>query len=103
MELVLPKNYVEIEEEEMMYLDGGDAKNFANNLYGLLKNSTVRKALGVPSWKTIASMSYWTAMAIFPGSIGKMAAVTGNPVVVGIATLGGIAAFAYLWKVRVFY
>ncbi len=23
MELVLPKNYVEIEEEEMMYLDGG--------------------------------------------------------------------------------
>ncbi len=23
MELVLPNNYVEIEEEEMMYLDGG--------------------------------------------------------------------------------
>lgn len=23
MELVLPRNYVEIEEEEMMYLDGG--------------------------------------------------------------------------------
>ena len=36
MELVLPQNYVEIEQKEMMYLDGGDAQNFSNQL--LLQN-----------------------------------------------------------------
>ena len=34
MELVLPQNYVEIEQEEMMYLDGGDAQNFSKNING---------------------------------------------------------------------
>ncbi len=39
MELVLPNNYVVIDEEEMMYLDGGDWKNFSRNIKGLWASS----------------------------------------------------------------
>lgn len=39
MELVMPNNYVVLEEEEMMYLDGGwSASVLGNNLWGAAKN-----------------------------------------------------------------
>ena len=50
MELVLPKNYVEIEQEEMMYLDGG---------------------LSIPKWTvtgTITAMAY-AALAVSGGAL----------------------------------
>lgn len=39
MQLALPASYVEIEQEEMMYLDGGDAKNLQIIYTECLKNS----------------------------------------------------------------
>lgn len=101
--LKLPTNYSSISEEEMMYLEAGDAKNFAKNLYGLVKNAAMRKAAGIPSWAAIAKMSYWTAVATFPTAMAKIASLTGNPIVIGLVAAGGVAAVTYLWNVRVFY
>lgn len=41
MELVLPNNYVEIEEEEMMYLDGGYAINMTRNTASYLVDGAI--------------------------------------------------------------
>lgn len=38
----LPQNCTVINEEEMMYLDGGDATNFAKNIYGVAQNAAIR-------------------------------------------------------------
>lgn len=103
MEMNLPQNCITIEEEEMLYLDGGDAKNFAKNIYGIAQNAAIRAALGIPSFAAIAGMSYWAAVITFPALAGKIASLTGNPVIIGIAALGGAAAVTYLWNVRVFY
>lgn len=107
MELVLLNNYVDLEQEEMMYLDGGDAQNFARNIGGLLYklgvNAANRVAAGLPSTLTIAKWGYWTAMAYFPGITTKLTAMTGNPIVIGLAALGTAAAVHYLWNNRVYY
>lgn len=99
----LPQNCTSIDEEEMMYLDGGDATNFAKNIYGIAQNSAIRAALGIPGFAALAKMSYWAAVTTFPALAGKIASLTGNPVIIGIAALGGVAAVTYLWNVRVFY
>lgn len=107
MELSLPMSYIELHQEEMMNLDGGDANNFARNVTGMLErfaiSTTLRRNWGIPSTATMATWGYWTAVSVFPGAMAKIAAFTANPVVVGIAALGGVAAVTYLWNVRVFY
>lgn len=78
MELVLPKNYVEIEEEEMLYLDGGwnwslsKAKKNAKALLATPALAFVGKALwsvmnkkGVTFAKTVAQTAWATAKAIW--------------------------------------
>lgn len=103
MELVLPRNYVEIDEEEMMYLEGGDARNFANNIYGLVRSATIRRALGIPSWLALAKMSLPVAMSVFPGTIAKISSIVGGPIGGLIGGLGAVGAIIYLWNVRAFY
>ncbi|HFI0563724.1 TPA: hypothetical protein ACGO8I_000151 [Streptococcus suis] len=107
MELVLPNNYVALEQEEMMYLDGGDPNTFARNIGGLLYqigiNAVNRASWGIPSTLTMAKWGYATAVYYFPGMVAKLAALTGNPIVVGLAALGALAGANYLWNNRVFY
>ena len=38
MEMVMPVNYVEMTDEEMMYVDGGGYKYYGNGLYVDVKN-----------------------------------------------------------------
>ena len=103
LKMNLPQHCTQIDEEEMLYIDGGDATNFAKNIYGIVTNSAIKAVLGLPSFAAIAKMSYWAAVTTFPALAGKIAALTGNPVIIGIAALGGVAAVTYLWNVRVFY
>lgn len=103
MTINLPRNYVEIEEEEMMYLDGGDGKNFAKNIYGIAKSAALKRAAGIPSMAALAKIGYWTAVTTYPAAVAKIASWTGNPIIIGIAALGAVAAVTYLWNVRVFY
>ncbi|WP_198401168.1 hypothetical protein [Erysipelothrix larvae] len=45
-------NYVELEQEEMMYLDGADATNFCNNLEGVWNSWSINvsKARVAAGW-----------------------------------------------------
>ena len=38
MEMVMPMNYVEMTDDEMMYVDGGGYKYYGNGLYVDVKN-----------------------------------------------------------------
>ncbi len=107
MELILPQNYVEIEQEEMEYLDGGDSKNFAKNISGVLTRMGIsyanRTMAGIPSNSTLAAMTWKQAAIFFPGFTAKISSLTGNPVVIGVAiALSGIGLWA-LWNKRIFY
>lgn len=53
MELVLPNNYVALEEEEMMYLDGGWSKDTAI--------SNIKALLGLPA-VAFAARALWNFM-----------------------------------------
>lgn len=90
-----------------MYLDGKDALNFAKNVWGMVTRFGVstanRVAWGIPSIATMAKWSLPYAWAVFPGAMTKIAAITGNPLVIGLTALGGVAAVTYLWNVRAFY
>ncbi|BBA93433.1 MULTISPECIES: hypothetical protein [Streptococcus] len=95
MELVLPNNYVALEEEEMMYLDGGFYIS-----YGTLKAFAISAGInplgsfliGLGLYKVGALIT--AKAAIFGMKIGSI----GGPVVAGISGLvssviGGGAAF----------
>lgn len=107
MELVLPQNYVEIEQEEMMYLDGGDAQNFANNINGALTRMGIsyanRMMAGIPSNAALAAMTWKQAAIFFPTLTAKISALTGNPIVIGIAVAVSAAGLWAIWNKRLFY
>ena len=107
MELVLPNNYAELEQEEMMYLDGGDAKNFAKNEEGLLYkigiNTATRAALGIPSNFEMMQWGYWTAVYYASALAVQLSSITANPAVITLVGLGAALMGAYLWENRVFY
>ena len=105
--MTLDHSWEIMSEEEMYDVNGGDSLNFARNVYGMLEMLAIsqanRTAWGIPGIATLATWSYWYAAMTFPIALGKIAAFTGNPIVIGIAALGGVAAVTYLWNVRVFY
>ena len=45
LKMNLPQHCTQIDEEEMLYIDGGDATNFAKNIYGIVTNSAIKAAL----------------------------------------------------------
>src|SRR5690625_3244324 len=98
-------NYAEIEQEEMMYLDGVDAKTFGNNVYGMLKRFGISQAnrisWGIPPLTTLAKATYIYATAKYGFITARIASFTGNPIVIGVAALGAVAAVTYLWNKRV--
>ncbi|MFM1534975.1 hypothetical protein ABGF38_07240 [Helcococcus ovis] len=111
MELVLPQNYVEIEQEEMEYLDGGDKYTFYNNIKGAWNKSfNLRMTLRDMGWGNIlslvsltAGLTYTYAVAKFGVPTVKIATILGGVIAGVIATIGVVAGVAYLWNNRVFY
>ena len=107
MELVLPQNYVEIEQEEMMYLEGGDAKNFANNINGILTKMGIsyanRMMAGIPSNAQLAKMTWKQASIFFPSLTAKISALSGNPIVIGAAVMASTVGLWVVWNKRLFY
>ena len=107
MELVLRQNYVVIEQEEMMYLDSGDAQNFAKNINGALTKMGIsyakRMMAGIPSNATLSAMTWKQASIFFPTFTAKISALTENSIIIGIAVIvSGVGLWA-VWNKRLFY
>jgi len=106
--LVMPKNYVTVTEDEMTYVDGGTAKNFANNLKGLWNSSSgARWALKTAgfSWSYIGSLaycSYWYITSTVAAKLGVAISLVSRTLAV-VAALGTVAAAAYVWNKRLWY
>lgn len=107
----MPMNYVELQEDEMMYLDGGDAYTFINNVRGIWDRSAgVRAGLrGVGFGNIWAAVSgaamhgYWWAVGKFGFAAVKIGMIVAGVVGGILATVGTAAAVWYLWNNRVFY
>lgn len=114
MELVLPGNYVEVTEEEMMYLDGGwSAGVFGKNLYGLAERGGVictaiaglAKALGRANPRALTKLTgalSWVAGKVSYG-IGRVVGLIGGFWAGFLAGMTAWAAVSYLGNNRVFY
>ena len=112
--LILPQNYVEITEDEMMYLDGGwSAGTFGKNLYGLAERGGVictaiaglAKALGKASpaaLKTLTGACSWVIGKVST-LIGKIVSLIGGFWAGFLAGLSAALAITYLGNNRVFY
>lgn len=116
MELVLPNNYVEIEEEEMMYLDGGWSwKMLGKNLLGVYNwaSRTQSKGVGMALRAVgFASVAKNLAYGVVPGSMNYVAGIMAKAATKLVAlapwaaftaiTVLGLGAW-YLSSYRVFY
>lgn len=114
MELVLPNNYVEIEEEEMMYLDGGwSCSVFVKNLYGLAERGGViytaidgiSRYLGkknIKALKTLKASLSWVAGKV-SWAIGRVVSLIGGFWTGFLVGMGSFLAISYLGNYRVFY
>ena len=95
MELVLPNNYVALEQEEMMYLDGGDWNTFKNNIKGLARSSSGFRfaaretGLWAARWSTRV-YSYTYVVSAFAPILGSVAAVNAALAVIGGISVAGI-------------
>ena len=103
MELVLPTNYVVIDEEEMMYLDGGDWNNFSRNIKGLWASSAglrdaMRQVGLVSAVGNAIKYSYPVLMAKVATISAPIIWATG-----GAAAVVAIGAGAVLWNMRLFH
>ena len=111
--LVMPSKFIAIDQEEMSYIDGGDARMLQKNLQGLWNRSaSIRHAMRVhgvtaQSIAAAATVTLVYAGATFGGAIGAAAvfllSVNALKVVAGTLAVGGIVAATYLWNNRVFY
>ncbi|WP_409068969.1 hypothetical protein ACFLKB_00455 [Clostridium sp. FAM 1755] len=108
--LQLPNNYVEIENEEMEYIDGGwSASVLEKNLRGLCTSSgAFRMAMG--GFVVKSTWTYWTATTVIGAKVAASltaaaSALTGplGIAVGGVAALGAGGAIWYLGNNRKFY
>lgn len=101
--LQLPNSFVDIDKEEMEYVDGGTWETFKNNILYLAEVSApFRTALlmgGISMGKiaNTAYMSLTAAIAMYSGVIGLSASTLG-PIVGGIAGLTAAGIVIYLWN-----
>ncbi|MCZ0704565.1 hypothetical protein J2T56_003134 [Natronobacillus azotifigens] len=90
MEMVLPKKYVALEQEEMMYLDGGwSARTFGRNLVGIWGSFWGAEALVSKLAKTLGKVSP-RALESLTGTYKKIAAKASVQLGKIGAKLGGI-------------
>ena len=94
--LVMPSSYVVMDEEEMTYVEGGDAKKLKNNLVGLWNRTQgIRiafKAVGIQlaTIKAAAQYTFAAAVTKFGPVVLKIAAVL--PKVICAALIVGAKA-----------
>ncbi|HEL1842675.1 TPA: hypothetical protein TX081_000870 [Streptococcus suis] len=114
MELVMPNNYVVLEEEEMMYLGGGwSASVLGNNLWGAAKKFAVvfsvvnamAKSLGYVNAGALAALkgSFSFIVGKISWAIGKFVGIIGGFWTGFLAGFSAGAALTYLGNNRVFY
>jgi hypothetical protein len=108
--ITMPSNYVVMEQEEMMYIDGGwSGEVFKNNMVGLYngyRNAAAALRMGGITIGTIYSMAAMTAtyiVAKYGITITSTATLVGGAIAGIIAALSITAAVAYLGNNRVFY
>lgn len=106
--LVMPSSYAVMSEDEMTYVEGGDAKRLKNNLVGLWNRTKghrlVWKIAGVnlTMIKSAAQCCFSAAVCKFGTVIVKVAAFLSRALAAALA-VGTVAAVTYLWNKRVFY
>lgn len=106
--LVMPSSYAVMDEEEMTYIEGGNAKTFAKNLIGLWGATRFARwawrdsGIKLSQIKAAAQCTYWCAVAKFGSGIVKVAVFLSRALAAVLA-VGTVAAVAYLWNKRVFY
>lgn len=114
--LVMPSNYAVMDEDEMMYVEGGSLATLKKNLRGI--STLVKGYLG--KWMSGATVGQvmkscgltWSQIATMAGSysplcakvVAAISAVTrwlgAHAFIIGCAV--GVAGFALLWNVNVF-
>ena len=106
--LVMPSNFVSVENNELEYIDGGTAVNFVKNLQGLWNKTLdlrmAMKASGI-TWSYISSLatvSYWYIIANVSVKVAGIIAI-GSRVLAVVAGLGAVAAATYIWNNRIWY
>ena len=99
--LNMPNNYVVMEQEEMMYIDGGwSGEVFKDNILGLYANyrqaSFALRAggIGVGTIYQMANMTAPYIIAKFGITLSTTATIVGG-VVAGLITAAGISAAVY--------
>ena len=103
MDLTLSINFVEIEKEEMMYLDGGNWTTFKNNSRGLYKTSeSFRWSAGnLGLWGAIwgsRTHVYVQVLSMFGPLLGLVTAV--NVAIGAVAGLSVGGNVAVLWNFK---
>lgn len=96
--MVLPNNYIELEQEEMMYLDGGISLSRARDMvYGAIgtaliaftgkaiKASVVSLAVQQAGWALTATIN---SMVFLAAANPALAIVVGSTALLGIYTVG---------------
>jgi|SRR5690554_4416017 len=105
MEMVLPSNYIEVEQEEMMYLDGGWSwVTFRNNMLGLVAFGTAVGLLGKKVAKLMGSnTAYLKVVAAVGPTVAKIGSFFGGWIGLVVFGVSAAAAIYYLGNNRVFY
>ena len=105
----MPTSYVDIDMDEMEYIDGGwSATVFVNNVWGYVKQKGFSKALStagitysvVMGW---AKFSYTSACIYIGATVTKIAAIVGG-VIASLIAIGAAAyAIDYMGSKRRYY
>lgn len=103
MELVLPNNYLEIEQEEMMYLDGGDWETFKSNIKGLAAASQAFRfaARQTGLWGMVWGARTYLYSQVVVALAPLLGSVTAVNVVIGVVAGASAAAIGLaLWNIK---
>lgn len=109
--LVMPSNYVEMHEDEMIYTDGGWSSTvFANNIRGAIRKFSevsriirISSGLGVGYYAKLCAMSAKSIITVYGATISKAAWIVGGVVAGIIATAAISTGIYYLGNNRCWY
>ncbi|MDO4605613.1 MAG: hypothetical protein Q4B23_06520 [Helcococcus sp.] len=101
MELVLPQNYVEIEQEEMMYLDGGVyvSQKTARNVLGAIAINPGSYMLAAASYVVALKAVSWVSKR-FGGAFGWIAGTVLGVLGAQVIEFGRALAYTALYGGR---
>lgn len=103
MELVLPNNDVDIDQDEMMYLDGGDWNTFKRNIKGLgnasagFRHAAQQIGLWAAVWST-RTYAYSYVVSMLAPVLGSVTAANFVLGAIGVATLGAVGYALWNYK-----